>query len=338
MGPPLGPLLANVFMCSIEETLEREGKMPTYYRRYVDDTLTIMPDKLSADNFLVTLNNCHSSLKFTMEIENDGMLPFLGIQLLNKSTQIQTKTYIKPTNTGLLLHYKSHVDDRYKCGLLKTMLDRAFRLSSNWSYFSEECDRLKIVFSRLDYPDKLVNSTITRFIADKASDQPTSRFPTATNMQDPVRLVLPFKDQASADIVRTQLNDLSQKIHKTIQPVFVSQKINQHLKLREAKPPLVNQQSLVYKFKCDLCDAGYVGITRRHLHQRVDEHRHTSSSIGKHFRDKHSSTPKDLTTNFTILKKCNSKFDCLIYEMFFINELRPSLNVQRDSIRAKVFK
>ena len=45
-----------------------------------------------------------------------------------------------------------------------------------------------------------------------------------------------------------------------------------------------------------LCDAGYVGFTRRHLHQRVDEHRHTSSSIGKHFRDKHSSTPKDLTS------------------------------------------
>ena len=43
----------------------------------MDDTLTIMPDKLSADNFLVTLNNCHSSVKFTMEIENDGMLRFL---------------------------------------------------------------------------------------------------------------------------------------------------------------------------------------------------------------------------------------------------------------------
>ena len=208
-----------------------------------------------------------------------------------------------------------------------TMPDRAFRLSSNWSYFSEECDRLKMVFPRLDYPDKLVNYTIPRFISDKASDQPTSRLPAATNGQDPVRIVLAFKDQVSADIVRTQLNDLSQKIHKTIQPVFVSQKINQHLKLREAKPPLVNQQSLVYQFKCDLCDAGYLGFTRRHLHQRVDEHRHTSSSIGKHFRDKLSSTPKDLTSNFTILKKCNSKFDCHIYQMF-INELRPSLKSQ----------
>ena len=50
---------------------------------------------------------------------------------INKHTHVETKVYVKPTNTGLLLHYKSHVDDRYKSGLLKTMLDRAFRLSSN---------------------------------------------------------------------------------------------------------------------------------------------------------------------------------------------------------------
>ena len=51
-----------------------------------------------------------------------------------------------------------------------------------------------------------------------------------------------------------------------------------------------------------------------------------------------SSAPKDLSNKFSILKKCKSKFDCLVFEMFFINELRPSLNVQSDSIRAKVFK
>ena len=49
-------------------------------------------------------------------------------------------------------------------------------------------------------------------------------------------------------------------------------------------------------------------------------------------------TPKDLGNNFSILKKCKSKFDCLVFEMFFINELRPSLNVQSDSLRAKVFE
>ena len=93
---------------------------------------------------------------------------------------------------------------------------------------------------------------------------------------------------------------------------------------------------LVYKFKCDLCDAGYVGFTHCHQHQRVQEHRNLTSSIGKHFGDKHSLALEDLAKNFRVLKKCMHKFDCLLYEMFFIQELRPALNVQLDSICAKV--
>ena len=78
MGSPLGPLLANVFMCSIEENLEQHGQLPRYYRRYVDDTLTVMPDRITVGQFLDTLNSAHPSVKFTMEIEREGSLPFLG--------------------------------------------------------------------------------------------------------------------------------------------------------------------------------------------------------------------------------------------------------------------
>ena len=79
---------------------------------------------------------------------------------------------------------------------------------------------------------------------------------------------------------------------------------------------VVNEQRLVYHFKCDLCDAVYVGFTRRHLHHSVDEHKNVSSSIGKHFCAEHCLTPKDLSKNFKVLKKCKNKFDCLVYEMF----------------------
>ena len=41
--------------------------------------------------------------------------------------------------------------------------------------------------------------------------------------------------------------------------------------------------------------------------------------------------------NFSVMKKCKTKFDCLVAEMFLIKEIKPSLNVQSDSIRAKVF-
>ena len=54
-----------------------------------------------------------------------------------------------------------------------------------------------------------------------------------------------------------------------------------------------------------------------HLHQRVQEHNNTSSSIGKHFRDKHSLAPKDLTNHFSVLRKCTNKLDCLFTNCYF---------------------
>ena len=87
-----------------------------------------------------------------------------------------------------------------------------------------------------------------------------------------VRVILPFKDQISADIARKQLKDLSLKVHTTIQPVFVSRKIEREFNVKETKPPVVNQQCVVYSFQCDLCDAGYVGYKRGHLHNRVKGH------------------------------------------------------------------
>ena len=79
----------------------------------------------------------------------------------------------------------------------------------------------------------------------------------------------------------------------------------------------------------------YVGFTSRHLHQRVEEHKR--STIGLHVKDEHGEDPDSIGSNFEILKKCQSKLDCLIFEMFFIRKLKPKLNKQSDSIRAKLF-
>ena len=80
-----------------------------------------------------------------------------------------------------------------------------------------------------------------------------------------------------------------------------------HLRVKEEKPPLINQQSVVYEFKCDLCDTSYIAYTCRHLYQRGDEHEH--SVIGRHYRDEYVLTPVDLIKNFKVLKKCRSKLD-----------------------------
>ena len=327
MGSPLGPLMANVFMCHLEDKLARDGMVPSLYKRYVDDTLARMPNTDAAVDFLGTLNGLHPSLKFTMELPSENTIPFIGIQIIKNGTELETRVYRKPTNTGLLLHFQSHVDKRYKTGLLKTMLHRAHALSSTTEAFNEECAKLRSIFSRLDYPIGLVNSTINMFILSKPDKK--------IDDGNTIRIVLPFKDQIAANAVRRQLRDLSRKIYVTLQPIFVSKKLEQDLKPKEIKPSIVNRQCVVYKFACDLCDADYVGYTARHLHQRIAEHKY--SSIGKHLLEAHGDKNLLNEGQFCVLKKCHGKFDCLVYEMLFIQELKPSLNTQSDSISAKLF-
>ncbi|CAH3175877.1 unnamed protein product [Porites lobata] len=265
-----------------------------------------------------------------MEVANNNKLPFIGMELTKIGKRLETCVYRKTTNKGLLLHYQSHVDARYKRSLLMTMLNRAHCLSSSPDIFAEECDNLRGIFLKLKFPEKLINSTITRFIESRNQQQVRD-----VQRNAPVRIILPFKDQRSADIVRRQLSDLGKKINSDIRPVFTSKKIADDIRVAEAKSPLINQQCVVYEFKCDLCDADYVGYTRRHLFQRIVEHKH--SAIGKHLRDSLNQENKDLTEQFTILKKCRGKFECLIYEMLFIQEKKPKLNTQSDSIKAKLF-
>ena len=52
MGSPLGPVLANIFMCHLEEALFSQCSpafRPVYYKRYVDDTFILFQTKVAAE-------------------------------------------------------------------------------------------------------------------------------------------------------------------------------------------------------------------------------------------------------------------------------------------------
>ena len=192
MGSPLGPLLANVFMSHIENQLEQMSMIPSFYRNYVDDTLVSMPNTESATDFLQVLNNVHPSLSFTMELEHVGSIPFLGTVLTRCDDTLTTEVYRNPTDTGLLLHFQSHVDSRYKKGLVNTMVNRAYRLSYTKEGFAKECNKLRTMFSKLHYPKRLVDSSINKF-----SQEPDKEIHPLPSADPSVYIVLPFKDQRS---------------------------------------------------------------------------------------------------------------------------------------------
>ena len=105
-----------------------------------------------------------------MEIAEHDTISFVGMNITKCGNRLETSVHRKSTNTGVLLHYHSHVDKRYKGCLLSTMINRAYRLSSTPTAFSEECDKLRTTFLNLDYPVKFLRNIDNITALDDASD------------------------------------------------------------------------------------------------------------------------------------------------------------------------
>ena len=91
---------------------------------------------------------------------------------------------------GLLLHFQRHTDKPYKDSLPKTMIHRAYALSSTAEAFNAECAKLRSIFSRLDYPMSLIDSAINNFLLQNSSANKAE----SNDVSSTVRVSLPFKD------------------------------------------------------------------------------------------------------------------------------------------------
>ena len=105
----------------------------------------------------------HPAIQFAMETDVNSSLPFVGMVIAKTDNHLKISVYRKKTNKGLVLHYQSQVDNRYKRSLLRTMLDRAKRLSSSPDLFSKVCYDLRKMFLKLKYPVKLIDSILKTF-------------------------------------------------------------------------------------------------------------------------------------------------------------------------------
>ena len=133
MGSPLGPILANIFMCHFEEKwLMKSRFCPSLWFRYVDDTFTMFDSKNNANEFLSFLNSRHDSIKFTIEFEEDNKIPFLDILLERcPDNSFSTSVYRKKTFTGLYTKWDSFTPRKYKINLIRTLTYRCFRICSS---------------------------------------------------------------------------------------------------------------------------------------------------------------------------------------------------------------
>ena len=77
MGSPVSAVVANLYMEFFEDlALDTAPVKPRLWKRYVDDTCCIVK-KGATEGLLDHLNSVRPYIQLTVEVEKDGMLPFL---------------------------------------------------------------------------------------------------------------------------------------------------------------------------------------------------------------------------------------------------------------------
>ena len=54
---------------------------------------------------LIEINQMHPNLKYMIETELEGQLPFLDLCIIHAGNTLRSKWYMKPTGTGLIMNF-----------------------------------------------------------------------------------------------------------------------------------------------------------------------------------------------------------------------------------------
>ena len=172
MGSPLGPLLANIFMISLEEkVLPNVSNYLCYWKRYVDDThAQVVPEKI--DFILKELNSYHPNIKVTYKLEENNKITLLEMIIDRISfKEIGTGVYRKEQNTDIYINWYSNVPSQSKIEILRNLTTRAKNISLTKDLLNLEIDHLETVFCNInDFPSNVVNNFIQQELSLKQQD------------------------------------------------------------------------------------------------------------------------------------------------------------------------
>lgn len=84
MGNNLSLFLADIFLTYFENLILDQNLEPKYYKRYVDDIFCIIK-KNKIDSFFNEVNSKFTTIKFTMELENNNRQNFLDLTIIREN-------------------------------------------------------------------------------------------------------------------------------------------------------------------------------------------------------------------------------------------------------------
>jgi len=326
-------------MCELENKVfdEHPAAKPTLYVRYVDDICLYVSNYHELQEVKALFGN-NSVLNFTYEIEVNKKIPFLDVLLERSNGALRTSVYVKPTNYGDCLNYRSMCPDRYKTGVIP------YHVSTDWNVFCEELERIKQILTNNNYPMALIEDVIKKIVTGKL----TQRQNNTNEIGNEVKLF--FCNQMSSDFKLTE-NRLKKIVNNNVKVandndqlkllIYYRGKKLRSLFIRNKQTSqamdVANRHHVVYQYTCnrDGCNTTnttYIGYTACSIWERFKMHTQ-AGSIKRHLLEKHDIVRvarRELVDDVTILRSCTNKRDLIYCEAILIKENRPPLNAQNE--------
>ena len=340
-------------MCELENSLiPKLADKICSWSRYVADTFGfIKPGE--EKSIQQELNSYHQSIQFTYELEENNKIPFLDVLITKSSNgKLETSVYRKSTNTDVYMNWKSHAPSTWKIATLKSLIKRAFLVSSTNSSLNNELSHLKKVFCNYnDYPlplvDEIIKNERNQNNTQQQKDEQKQKDPNPTE-EDKITLTLnlPYAGDKGEKVItklqkyiKNTVNKEKKKKKISVNTVYKSMKLSSRFNIKD-KTKYEHTHNVVYHAKCPnkKCTSHYGGQTKCRIGKRTSQHRSTdkNSHILKHTKEtKHKQVN---ICDFKILGKgYKSDFKRRISESLFIKKLKPDLNVQKDSYKLSLF-
>jgi hypothetical protein len=260
MGIPISPALADLVMTILLEAVTEDlGDDVLFVRKYVDDLcLAIRSD--AATRVLQKFNNYNEAIQFTMELEEEGKLPFLDLLLVRQNDgRITTEFYEKKFASGRILNYRSSHPMHQKLNVAMNLIQRMFDFTSGPKPVTKAREKLV----KNGFPRGIANRLVNRCIGARTKSRERNKF-------DDVLKSMLFVDGISQKIekVLRKENDkfvFAARSRKRVRKFFT--------KVKDPVDPL-SSSNVIYAVKCRTCyERKYIGQTKQKLNRRMNGHK-----------------------------------------------------------------
>lgn len=268
IGSPISPLMAEIFMDHIENIVF-QSKDPLissilYWYRYVDDVFAIVNCSIrQLDKLLEKLNSVHESIQFTMELEVNNILNFLGLSIERVDGHLEFGIFRKDTFTDTVIDRRSNHPDHIKYSAFYSMIHRLISVPMTEDKYFLELSVIHRIAKNNGYEKEEINRILQKKLRKQKRE---TLYPKSDTQNENI-----FWRKIKY-VNRNSLSLGNKLIKKAIKPAYYNKRTTGNFLINNKPRTSMEEKSGVYQIKCSDCDSIYKGLTSRSLHKRFSEH------------------------------------------------------------------